>query len=365
MSHELRTPMIGILGYSEILKNLGENQEERDMADTIYRGGTRLLETLNLILDFSRIESDKLSIKYTNVNIVQVANTVLEQFDYLALKKELSIIKQYEDNSIFAESDERLLSLILKNLISNALKFTKQGFVKLEIQRENSFVVLKVKDTGIGISKEDEKIIFNEFRQVSEGFGRGFEGVGLGLTLVKKFVEKMNGLIFTQSKVGVGTEFIVKLPIVQNATVNQEYEIPITSKKRILLDTKKATHKLPEILVVEDDAINQQVIKLYIKSVCAMELAENADDAIKKVKEKNYSAILMDINLGRNSSGLEATKEIRKLDNYKHTPIVAITAFAMAGDKEEFLKAGCTHYLAKPFNRKTLVQLIEEILIKS
>ncbi len=362
MNHELRTPMIGILGYSEILKNLADKQEEKDMAETIYLSGTRLMETLNLILDLSRIEADKLEINFIHINLNKLINEVIAQFEPQARKKNILLQKLFTKEIVVGELDERMTQQVVYNLVSNAVKFTKHGGVLIELQKEMDYAVIKIKDTGIGIAKENLQIIFDEFRQVSEGFGRGFEGVGLGLTIVNKFVQKMNGTISVESKVGIGTEFTVKLPLFQNRKARKERLIQIAGSKRISLDKSETEKQLPEILLVEDDVINQQIIKLYLKNICRVDLVDNATEAIQKSVEKNYSAILMDINLGLSTTGLDATREIKKLKAYKNIPIVAVTAFVMPGDQEEFMAAGCTHYLPKPFSRKAIIQLMEEIL---
>ncbi|MFO7526985.1 MAG: PAS domain S-box protein [Ignavibacteriaceae bacterium] len=217
MSHELRTPMIGILGYSELLQTeLQNNPELKELAGVINRGGIRLMETLNLILDLSRIESGNLEINYAPIELNELINESIELYEETARRKNLLIGSKFIHDSIKVCSDSRLLSLSINNLIDNAIKFTVKGVVTISSKTqsigEKEFVVINVDDTGIGIPTDKQQIIFDEFRQVSEGYSRSFEGNGLGLSLTKKAVEILGGTISVDSHPGVGSTFQIKLP---------------------------------------------------------------------------------------------------------------------------------------------------------
>ncbi|MBX2975792.1 MAG: response regulator [Ignavibacteriaceae bacterium] len=364
MSHELRTPMFGILGYSEILMESEEDAAKKIMMETIFQSGTRLLETLNLILDLSKIEADKVEIKLDDVDIVNTVEDAIRLFAKAAENKGLKLEFNSKPDNLVIKIDERLLRESLSNLINNAIKYTNVGSINVQLDiadlQNKKCAVIKVSDTGIGIPENSKHLIFEEFRQVSEGFNRSFEGTGLGLSITKKFIEKMNGTITVESEVGVGSVFTLSFPI-------EESENQITSlrKEKPAIDVYEETNlksTLPAILVVENDEINQSIIKLYLKKKYEVEIVSTGEDGIAKVNEKKYDAIMMDINLGRGMNGLEAAQTIRKISGYEATPIIAVTAFAMTGDKLEFLSKGCTHYIAKPFSKVDILTLLKSIV---
>jgi PAS domain S-box-containing protein len=212
MSHELRTPMIGITGLADILRRDLSNPDFREMAENIYTSGTRLTETLNLILDLSKIETEKLSLHFEEIDLIKEADDIIKLFEDNALKKGLLLTKCFDSNSIAANFDARVFRMIMYNLISNAIKFTRAGEVKIGLKKIEQAVEIKVADTGIGIEKSDYEVIFDEFRQVSEGYNRSFEGMGLGLSVTKKFAEKFGGKITVESELGKGSIFTVILP---------------------------------------------------------------------------------------------------------------------------------------------------------
>ena len=213
MSHELRTPMMGILGNAELISMYSDNEKIKTMSENIRKSGNRLLSTLNLILDLSRLESLAEELDVAEVDITKILNEVVENFLPAAEKKNLSIefVNLIQEQTIL--SNERFLVETLNNLVNNAIKFTYEGKVTITLNRSSRTVLLSVEDTGIGIPEASLNIIFDEFRQVSEGFGRGFEGTGLGLTLTKKYVEKLRGKISVSSKEGIGSKFTVEIPL--------------------------------------------------------------------------------------------------------------------------------------------------------
>jgi PAS domain S-box-containing protein len=214
MSHELRTPLIGILGYADFLRQDNTiTKETKEMAEIIYNSGNRLAETLNLILDISQFEKEKTSIKLQQLELVNKTNEIINSFNDTAHKKGLSLKASFSQDSIFINFDERAFHSILNNLINNAIKFTIEGSITIAITLNTTFVEIKVIDTGIGIAEKDHQIIFEEFRQASEGFNRNFEGSGLGLNITKKLVEKFGGSISVESEIGKGSTFIVILPL--------------------------------------------------------------------------------------------------------------------------------------------------------
>ncbi|OGU75989.1 MAG: hypothetical protein A2W11_07730 [Ignavibacteria bacterium RBG_16_35_7] len=219
---------------------------------------------------------------------------------------------------------------------------------------------MKVKDTGIGIPRQSSRLIFEPFRQASEGFSRSFEGLGIGLTVAKKFIEMMGGEIAVESDVGKGSEFIVKFPICSH----DDLEFPKDFSYEKLLD-EQIIHNYKyssEVLLIEDDEATANIVRFYLGEICKTDWAYNAKTAISMAEKKNYSAILADINLGIGMDGIEAVNLIKKIKGYKSIPIIAVTAYALYGDREKFLKLGCTHYISKPFGKNDIVALVDKVL---
>jgi PAS domain S-box-containing protein len=366
MSHELRTPMVGILGYTEILKQEITVPELSEMAEEINLSANRLLETLDLILDLSKVEANKSDIQASLINIGDSVVSFVKSFENSANKKNVSLKIIIKDEQVYSFLDERILRSIVNNLVSNAIKFTEKGTVSIQVDKNDRKALIIVSDTGIGIPEDSHQLIFEEFRQVSEGLNRGFEGSGLGLSITKRFTELMDGTISVKSQVGKGSTFTVSFPLHKF-----EKQIVITSpdhtREKGHLSGKKKTNankNLPDILLVEDDLSNAGVIEYLLNDICNLDIVRSGEDALKKAKEKYYSVILMDIDLGRGMNGIETTKHIREFKEYKNTPIIAVTALAMKGQKEFFLEQGCSHYISKPFDSKVFLQLIKNVSVK-
>lgn len=213
MHHELRTPLIAINGFANLLSDDLEDPNQKYMAEGIARSGVRLMETLNLILDLAQIESETMEFDFSATNLVIETKEILNSYEMEATKKGLTLSATFSDSTIYINTDRRAYRTILNNLVNNAIKFSESGGIAVQVIREKGYVLLKVSDMGIGIPKEFHKLIFEEFRQVSEGFTRNFEGSGLGLSLSKMFVEKFGGQIWVESEPGKGSTFYVKLPV--------------------------------------------------------------------------------------------------------------------------------------------------------
>jgi len=365
MSHEVRTPLVAILGFSELLSDMVTEPEVKNFVDMIHAGGVRLLDTLNLILDLSIIESQKMNILFKEVDIAKEIRDTAALFEKYAAKKKLKLSVKSEYNSLIFNSDEKIIRQVLNNLINNGIKYTSNGSVTIYLQKEKredkSYICIRVEDTGIGIPKEKQDLIWDEFRQVSEGFNRSFEGTGLGLSITKKFVEKLGGEIYLEkSDLDIGSVFKVLFPAGEKTF--EEGIINAEDKKMNSKPGKTGTDKLPVLLYIDDDSISLDIVTAFTKNLYLVETAVSGREGIEKCKSRVYDAVLMDINLGKDIDGLQATAIIREIQEYKNIPIVAVTAFAMVGDKENFFKKGCTHYLSKPFNKIDLLELLEEVM---
>ncbi|MCX6148908.1 MAG: response regulator [Ignavibacteriales bacterium] len=364
MSHELRTPLIGILGFAEILKEELTDENFREQAELIFDGGTRLKKTLNLILDLSKIEAESLTVNLEEIELTSYIPNLVKVFEKSAESKGIELKLITGEELLFSNLDKALLDSINNNLVNNAIKYTHQGKVTVEINKiidnEKLYAELLVADSGIGIAEENLAIIFEPFRQASEGWSRNYEGTGLGLTLVKKYVASMKGTISVESKVGVGSTFKVRLPITKSVFKESEKADNGTKEETYVIETERINK--PLILYVEDDIVSQQVIKAMVSNYYRIEHIAEGEGAIELVKQKKYDIILMDINLKGKLNGLETAKEIKKIEGYERTSIIAVTAYAMAGEKEKLLSGGCTYYISKPFLKDEFLSLLSESL---
>ena len=363
MSHELRTPMVGIIGFTEILEGEIENPELKEYATFIHEGANRLMESLNLILNLTKIEAEKINIDLSLIDVIKNIKKDVSTFDKIADKKNIYLkfesgIEQFE-----TETDERMFDQIICNLVNNAVKFTEAGGVTVSVDKvkNNSYLKIKVKDTGIGIPKDKQEIIWEEFRQVSEGTSRKYEGTGLGLTITNNFVNQLGGEIKLKSELGEGSTFIVLLPIREKSTSTKTKGSPI-DKTADRPETKDTQEELKHLLFVDDDKISREVVKRFLRGAYKLDLAFNGKEGIEKAKKKKYDGILMDINLKSKMDGTQATEMIREMKEYKDVPLIAVTAYAMVGDREKYLQAGFTDYISKPFLKNDLIELLNKAI---
>ncbi|MCZ7610149.1 MAG: ATP-binding protein [Ignavibacterium sp.] len=365
MSHELRTPMIGILGYSDLLVGELDDENHKRMASAIHESGQRLIDTLNLILDLSRLEANKHNIDYQVVNINSLIKNVTFHFEAAANKKNIFLKTSLPSIEVISRTDPRMLRDVLNNLINNAIKFTSKGGVFVSLELFHRDFLVSIKDTGIGISEENLGLVFEEFRQVSEGLGRGFQGTGLGLTICKKYIELLGGQISIKSTPGEGSEFVCQLPLF---SFSADEEAKRNESRQLYTDTAEKlsseSNMDKRILIVEDDLTSREVINLFLKNLFKVKFAEDGIKAIEIAEKEKFDLILMDINLGSGITGIEVMERIRKISGYKNIPIIAATAFAMLGDREKFLSIGFNHYISKPYIKSQLTKLLNEALKK-
>jgi PAS domain S-box-containing protein len=365
MSHELRTPFIGILGFSELLADLVLDPELRTYAEQIQKSSKRLTETLNKILDVTRIEFDKIEPKLVDLSASQIIKDTIELYN-LSAKSNNTIIKtSFKQNDTIISTDKKLFEEIVMNLISNAVKFTKNGTIELSCQNlifnDKKIFEIKVADTGVGIPKSKHDVIWREFRQVSEGFNRSFEGTGLGLTITKKYVEILGGTISLQSDEGKGSVFTVQLP--NHHKDIDELQKNSTSGNIGIEEKKNSTNQSLSILYVEDDITTSNYLKIVFKNKYKIDTAHNAFVAYEKVQRHKFDILLLDINLGSGMNGVELMQKIKELKEYNNVPIIAVTAYAAESDKAEFLKKGFSHYIAKPFTREQIISFLENVVV--
>lgn len=365
MSHEIRTPMNAIIGLNDIIMEECGDTEIYAHAKDVQSAAKNLLTIINDILDLSKVEAGKMELVYVNYYIKTVTDEIIGMMDMTASQKGL-ILKYECDETIPCRysGDDGRIKQILINIISNAIKFTKKGYVRVYItgksgeKEDEEQLIFCVKDTGCGIRQEDLGKIFEDFRQVDSKRNRSVEGTGLGLAIVKHLVELMKGTIQVESTYGEGTMVTITIPqkIVDKRPISEMPEIPQIEQKVTDMFTAPGV----KVLIVDDNVINRKVARGFLKNY-AFDLAEagSGPEAIELVQATRYDIIFMD-HMMPGMDGIEAADIIRREcgENGTAPVMVALTANVMEGMREHFLECGFQDFIAKPLNRKELNQLL-------
>ncbi|MFD2531448.1 ATP-binding protein [Gracilimonas halophila] len=357
MSHEIRTPMNAILGMTHLLKQDSPRKDQVEPINILDFSGRTLLSLIDDVLDFSKIEAGKIEFENIEFELNKLISVIMESFKATASNKGIELKNEIEEgipNVLIG--DPARLTQILNNLVSNALKFTEEGQVKVEVSTVGDYddaVRLKfsIMDTGIGIEEERVDSIFESFTQASQNTKRLFGGTGLGLTISKQLAELQGGNISVESEEGEGSTFMIELTF-DKATSTTEVE-EHTKKEA---DTHTITGL--KVLLAEDNVVNQKVMIRFLERWnIEMEVVNNGEEALEALKESNFDVILMDLQMPK-MDGYEASEQIRKLDDpYKrNTPIIALTAAALKEVRERVYAAGMNDFVTKPFNPVDLEQ---------
>lgn len=366
LNHEFRTPMNSILGFSDFIRNSDADAEIIEMAGMINYSGKRLLKTLNAIVDLARFEADRQMPNVEMVNFSELAGKIINDFKEAANRKGISLSAHIDPNvcSLFTNS---FASLIITNLIDNAIKFTPSGSVRIDVVNEGPIgaeqAVFRIADSGIGIPADFHDKIFDEFRQVSDGLGRNFEGLGIGLALSKKILCRLHGEIEVTSEEGRGAQFTVKFP-----PCSKEAEVPASRKTEPVTSTvvppevHEVNHLKPKVLSVEDNDINQQLIEMYLKNDFEVIPAFDGESALKLIEEQSFDLFLLDINLGAGMDGIEVLHFIRGQALSKNAPCIAVTGYTGTDDRRKMLAAGFDAVIPKPFTRKEMLTAISKFV---
>jgi PAS domain S-box-containing protein len=356
MSHEIRTPMNGILGFSDLLKRKDLSDEKREKyLNLIDNEGKRLLHIINDLVDISKIDSNSVDINIGPCNINSLIDDFYSKYAIRLRNRGITLQskKGLEDIGSIIKTDENKLVQILSNLLENAIKFTREGVIEFGYSLSNDDLTFYVKDSGVGIEREEQEDVFDRFTQGKLEQTHN-PGVGLGLSIVKGLIEILGGVVRVDSVIGIGSTFSVTIPY-ENVAIETKINLDISN---VSLDEDHFT-----VLIAEDELI----IFMYLEEClsdfnCTILHAENGKQAINLFNENAaIDFILMDINMPE-MKGYEALEEIRKID--KEIPIIAQTGLVMAGDKETILAAGFDDYISKPIPRDLLIKTINKHLKK-
>ena len=373
MSHEIRTPMNAILGLSELALHSKENNQN-DYLEKIHGASENLLTILNDILEFSKLDSTGIEIDSEYFNLSLLVNNLNNLFEETARQKnltfELEVSPEVQRHLI---GDALRLQQVLTNLLNNSIKFTQTGFVRLRIsvsQQDDKPILLtfSIEDSGIGISQEQQKLLFQPFTQADTSITRRFGGTGLGLVISQKFIRLMGGEISLESTLHQGSHFWFTLPFEISKKSHSTEFLPVKQNKRATTEQLEEAAKLlfnKRVLLVEDMPLNQQVASEFLRNAkLRVVVADNGKEALEILEFSTFDVILMDIQMPI-MDGFEATKIIRDNPQWATIPIIAVSAGVTLNEQEKCQRAGMNDFLPKPINPLQMLEKIKQNLVLS
>lgn len=362
ISHEIRTPLNSVVGFSNLMLSDDITKEVKEQYfEQITYNSEKLLQIIGDIIDLSRLESSQIKLASEEVSIGKVVKEVIEEARQVIKRNEktitISVITQLDDNNDIILSDKVWLKRVLNHLMDNAIKFTLDGSVELSYYPQNGDLIFKIMDTGIGINKENLGRIFEEFQQEIDGHHRPFEGLGIGLTLVKEVIHRMGGKIIVQSEKGIGSVFTFSIPFLQVIKDN-----PGSDEVKQDPPDKKKDWSSHICLLVDDNIDVLTYLKRILLDTGIKVITANSGAAAIEVirKRPDLDLILLDLQMPE-INGLDVTKEIREIS--RNIPIIAQTAYIFEEDKDTILKAGCDACLIKPILRENLITVMSSFIM--
>jgi len=367
MSHELRTPMNGIIGFAELMKDAAKESEIKDMSVNILKSGNRLMDTLDAIMELSQLESGIKQPDLEKVQVNRVLTSLLNEYDELAASKSLNFTIEPAKNH-YITADPKLLRKAIVHLLDNAFKFTLAGYIKISqsilVSNSNKYLLIKIKDTGIGIAEEYQKTIFDEFSQISQGYSRSHEGVGIGLSLARKITHIFNGTIHLESKINEGSVFTLTFPLSETEQdVNKDFQTrPGVDKTSHMVKLTRESHASKiKILIAEDDIVNLNLLVAALHGNYDIDVANSPFTAIEKINLQHFDVVILDFS---NVQKLENQMLIRSIfTNNPERPTLVITTCEIltASETEKMKPAINIIQVSRPFKKPELLNTITNI----
>lgn len=351
LSHELRTPLNIILGYSSLIKeNLSDKigAEDKIYLDNLHSGSERLFKSITQMLEFAQIEAGNYTLNIETTDFIHIINSCLPEHQKHAKGKNLELKVNLSHKKIYVDADIQCVENALNNLISNAVKFTHHGYVEIEVSilEEKGLAICKVKDTGIGISTKYLDHLYQPFSQEDLNVGRNYEGIGLGLALAKRYIEKLGGSLLVDSIKGVGSTFTFTLPL------NQSKAFPIVSDNE---DSQRTNN----ILMIDNTGETFGLVKAFLKNSFNLSYYSIREFKLEFVQNSSFSHFIFDVDKNYWQQGLLICKDIKRHDPFKR-PIIIISSEYIEDKIKEFYSAGATKFLVKPFGKSDLTKLIKD-----
>ncbi len=353
LSHELRTPLNIILGYSSLIKeNLSDkiSAEDNIYLDNLHSGSERLFKSITQMLEFAQIEAGNYALNIETTDIINIIQNCLPEHQKHAKEKNLEVRTNFSHKKIFVDADIQCVENALNSLIGNAVKFTHQGYVEIDVNilKEKGLAICKVRDTGIGISTKYLDHLYQPFSQEDLNVGRNFEGNGLGLALAKRYIEKLGGSLLVDSIKGVGSTFTFTLPLNQSkafSTVSDAEEVRASNK----------------ILMIDNSGETFELVKAFLKNSFELSNYNIREFKLELVQDSSYSHFIFDVDKNYWQQGIFICKDIKRHDPFKR-PIIIISSEYIEDKIKEFYHAGATKFLVKPFGKSDLTKIINETI---
>ena len=361
ISHEIRTPLNGVLGMASLIRDIFPGKilkEDEELFTGIDLSCQRIIRTVDMILNYSRLQVGEFPLFRKKLELSAICINLIKEYTTAAKSKSLDLTFQNNCGDTTILADEYSITMAISNLIDNAIKYTQKGFINVILHKgDNDEIILSVKDTGIGMKEDYLEKIFEPYHQEHMGYGRAYEGVGLGLSLVKKIVALNNAQILVESKKGEGTTFTINF----GKSVQSVDKIAETVM-RVNIPPAPQKPEIKVVLIVEDDKINQITIKKFLEKKYTIIITDSSDAVPDILKKKKVDIILMDISIWGEMDGLELTRLLKASKEFSHIPVIAVTAHAFEDDKLNAMEAGCNDFLAKPFSKEVLIEMIGRLV---
>jgi PAS domain S-box-containing protein len=353
LSHELRTPLNIILGYSSLIKDNLANKigpEEKVYLDNLHSGSERLFKSITQMLEFAQLEAGNYNLSIETIDLIGLFQNCLQNHRKIAQDKNLQLRTNFTNKKVYVDADVHCVENAFNNLINNAIKFTHQGFVEVEVEilEERDLAVCRIKDSGIGISTNYLDHLYQPFSQEDLNIGRNYEGNGLGLALAKRYIERLGGSLLVDSIKGVGSTFTFTIPLTQN----------LNFKKNVNSETK-SPNLANKIFMIDDLGDSFELIKAFLKKEYEIVNYSIRDFKLEYIRDVNFSYIIFDVNKNYWQQGILICKDVKKNDPYKR-PIIIISSEYIEDKIREFYKAGAKKFLVKPFGRNELIKVLKE-----